>query len=139
MSDLSQKDFRGVPNTCTARKIIGCTQRAFHEQATIATAANTYLVGGCPCAHVGAVQDVVVYLSAAMASGESMTVDVLQNGTSIVGGAKTINTASGTEIHLPIAAGAMLSKGDKLTVSRVYTAGGTPAAPVNSVVVEWAD
>lgn len=139
MSELITRDFRGTPTTLTATKILAVLQRAIHEQATTASAAASNMTGGMVARHAGTVQDVWMQLSAAMGAGESMTLDVLVAGTSIItGGAVTINTASGTEIHLPVIAGSVVAKGQAVTCTRVYTAGSTPAAPLNVVVAEWA-
>lgn len=73
-------------------------------------------------------------------AGESMVVDILVNGASVLTGVYTYDSGSSPNTWYPASLdGAKLAvvKGDLISVSRVYTAGGS-ATPVaeNEVVIE---
>jgi hypothetical protein len=69
-----------------------------------------------------------------------MVVDVLKNGVSILTSTYTFDRtkSADVQIELPLAAAsANLATGDRLTVTRVYTAGGSPTMTATSVVIEY--
>ncbi len=92
----------------------------------------------------GVIGDLFILLDAVAGAGESMTVNVLKNGVSILSGAKTLDSTSANAaaaadrvslLSLLTAAGKSFVTGDVFTVTRVYTAGGTPTPMTNTTVV----
>lgn len=145
MSNLTTSDFTSSidgPNTAARRKIIGQCNRASHLQAVAATLAGAAMDAGSGIVlQPGNVREVFVQLVAACASGESMVVDVLKNGVSILSATLTINSTNGTakaQIAASVAAGAAVVAGDVLTCSRTYVAGGGPSMTQTRIVVEYA-
>lgn len=87
----------------------------------------------------GVVGDLYAQLTAAIASGESMSYDVLKNGSSILSAPLVVSgvTAAKTLVDLypsidPTKYGFV--KGDKFTVTRDYTAGGGATPMADNVV-----
>lgn len=75
------------------------------------------------------------------AAGESLTIDVLKEGVSILTApyAYDATAAAKTRIDLPLVADTVFALGDLLTVSRTYVAGGGPTPlGANKVVMEIA-
>lgn len=132
------KSLRTPFTSESARQIFGLLHQIKHQQLTAASA-SAQLMG--IATHAGKVNNLFYVIQEEFASGESMTLDVLRNGTSILqGGAVTLDdtTDVGARVGLPLLDGmADIAIGDFITVTRVYTAGGTPAAPANGVFMEW--
>ena len=140
MSKLSKKDLHTPFTSKTISKLIGFFLRGQSEQATAATAATAAVVGLTPATQSGKITSLYLVSSDAAASGESMVFDVLKNGVSILSATYTFNSTktADTQIELPLAAAsANIAVGDRIAVSRTYTAGGSPTMTATSVVVEY--
>ncbi len=94
----------------------------------------------------GEIVDAFIQMTAVVGAGESCTFQILKNGVSIFTGgtAKTVDATNGTakaQINLMDIipkANRFFVKGDLFTVTRVYTAGGTPTPFAhNEVSVEF--
>lgn len=91
--------------------------------------------------HDGQIGDAEVLLGTASAAGESMTVDILKNGTSIMTGGTPVTIAASSAKGSydlwsaidPAKRGYVV--GDLFTCSRVYTAGGTPTPMKDTTVI----
>ena len=88
----------------------------------------------------GRVDEVLIKMQAVPAAGESMTVDVLKNGVSILNAVVTCSTGTaGTPANLYQGSVnndlAGFVAGDIFTTTRTYTAGGTPTPMSNVEVV----
>lgn len=138
MSKLVKKDLHTPFTSHTIEKLMGVIQRCTHEQAVAADDAARALPGASPARHSGKVRSVFATLAVLPASGESMSYDVLVNGASILTAPVVVDsTYTDKYIELFAIAGAQISIGDLVTVTRDYTAGGGPAMTNNSISVEW--
>lgn len=118
-----------------AAKQIGKQEQLKHFQAAAADATEDPLgqVGFDGC-----IGDAYVLVGTACGAGESMTVDLLKNGVSVLTAVLTIDATTDTlnQIPLPIdPALASFLAGDVFTTTRDYTAGGTPTPMANTTVV----
>jgi hypothetical protein len=140
MSKLSKKDLHTPFTSKTISKLIGFFLRGQSEQATAATLASSAMVGLTPATQNGKITSLYLVSADNAASGESMVFDVLKNGVSILTATYTFNSSStkDAQIELPLAAAsANVAVGDRLTVARTYTAGGSPTMMATSVVIEY--
>lgn len=139
MSKLSKKDLHTPFNGKSLDKIAGYLLRGKSEQATAASLAADPMRHMVVATQNTTIQDLYLVSSAAAASGESMVFDVLVNGASILTSTYTYNSASAaaTQIKLPVnTAKRQINTGDRVTVTRTYTAGGTPSMAATAVVLE---
>lgn len=140
MSKLSKKDLHTPFTSKTISKLIGFFLRGQAEQAVAASLAAAPVAGLTPATQGGKITSLYLVSSDAAAAGESMVVDVLKNGVSILTAPYTLDATKlrDTQIELPLAAAsANILIGDRLTVTRTYAAGGTPTMTATSVVVEY--
>lgn len=140
MSKLSKKDLHTPFNSKTISKLIGFFLRGQSEQATAASLSAAPVVGLTPATQNGKITSLYLVSSDNAASGESMVIDVLKNGVSILTATYTFDSTKSrdAQIELPLAAAsANLVIGDRLTVTRTYTAGGSPTMTATSVVAEY--
>ena len=121
----------------TYAKLVGKLERKTSLQLTAASA-TIYV---WTATFNGVIADLGLSLSAVPATGESIVVDVLKNGASVLTGTYTVNPTTGASKFVdlflvldPTKTG--FAPGDVYTVSRVYTAGSTPAAPSSALLVE---
>lgn len=136
---LTKKDLHTPFTSKTIEKLLAHFDKAWSEQAT-ATDATLAVVNGTPVARAGKVRSIVFLADNACAAGESMVVDVLKNGVSILSATFTYDStkSANTLYELSVTTDAELAVGDVLTVSRDYTAGGGPTPLVNTkVVIFW--
>jgi len=84
----------------------------------------------------GEVVSVQAYNAAAAAAGEDMAVDVEIGGTTCLTGPMTLDDAAGTDVvDGTLDTGAVaFSAGDKVVITRTYTAGGGPTPIVGNAV-----
>ncbi len=105
---------------------------ATSAQAVAATAEETVMIA--PSA--GVIRSVKAVAGTTAAAGESMTVDVKINGTTVLTGVVTLDDTAGTTVQsgtldsLAIA----FAENDLITVARTYTAGGGPTPMANTLV-----
>lgn len=144
MSKLTKKDLHTPFTGATITKIMSHVLAKRSEQLVAASLATSLMAGGV-VTQAQTFQDAYAIIGVAMGAGESMTVDILVNGASILNAVLTIDSTSLPDVQLPvtlsaafIAAGKALNPGDRIQVTRVYVAGGAPTAPVNTVVLEAA-
>lgn len=140
---VTLKQFHTPFNSASIRKLLGQLFRASSEQKTAASLATSLMAGGI-ARHKGTIQDIWLVSGAACASGESMTFDILKNGTSILSGVYTLDSTKPNKEPISLLSlldptKADITWGDKLEVTRVYTAGGGPTPLINTRLdVEWA-
>jgi len=139
MSKVSRKDLHTPFQSHVVTRLIGQMHAAKSEQ--LVAADLTALMAGGVAKHAGKINSLFLVSSVACGSGESMDIDVLKNGVSILTAPYTIDdtTPVGEQIELPLVEHTEVAIGDILTVSRDYTAGGTPT-PMTATLVqcEWA-
>lgn len=142
MSTLKNKDFHSPMNSATIRKIVGHLNKIQHEQAVAADATASVFVGGGPLKQSGVIEDIYFISSIVAGAGESMTIDVLRNGVSILTGVYTFNATAPNAPDKQVSfkslltpAGRALNVGDVITVTRDYTVGGTPTPMAHNAVV----
>lgn len=144
MSNLKTVDVANTPYTPEiANRIIGHIAKQTSQQQVAATLAASLL---WIADFDGEIGDLYVQLSSATAAGETLTVDVLKNGVSVLTGGPALiaaATPAKTQVaifntpFLPFASTSKgFARGDVFTVSRVYTPGGTPTLAATSVVLE---
>ncbi len=107
---------------------LGEINKREHMQAVAATAAGDYL--GI-ATFDGNIVDAFIQCSVVVGAGESMTVDILKNGVSVLTGVVTVPAGTPAKSQIDIfkninRALVAFVKGDVFTTSRVYTPGGTP-------------
>ena len=144
MSKLTKKDLHTPFNGAAISRIMGHILAARSEQYPAATLAAALMLRGVVPA-IRTTQDLYVLFGVAFGAGESLTVDVLVNGVSILAAPYVLDAtqAPKTQIKLPISAafitvGKVLNAGDRIQVNRTYVAGGAPTAPANTIVLEAA-
>ena len=127
---LNNKDLHTPFNTLTLKKIKSVMLRGISEQAVAASLATAGADRMTPCPQDLTIKDIYVISNLVCAAGESMTYNVLVNGVSILSGVFTLDStkAAKTQHSLKslITGSLVLSAGDKVAVTRVYTAGGGP-------------
>ena len=104
-------------------------------QANQAVAASTTIFAGT--AHMSAQVQVELQAGALPAPGESMVIDVLKNGITILSSAVTLDATTYPTVRETIViveANNIVAKGDEFTVSLTYTQGGGPTPIVNTSV-----
>jgi len=106
--------------------------RASSYQATAATAAEVVMIA--PAA--GFIESVKAVAGAGAAAGESLTVDVKINGTTVLTAAIVLDAAAGTDVKSGTLDSAAIefAADDLISVERTYVAGGGPTPIVNSLV-----
>jgi len=82
----------------------------------------------------GELTSVQAVAGTAAAAGEDMACDVKVNGVSALSAAITLDDAAGTDVQSGTIATAAFSAGDKVTVARTYTAGGSPTPMTDTAV-----
>jgi hypothetical protein len=141
MSKVHQENYPHL-NRIGIHRVIGQTHAATSAQAAAASASASLL---WVATFMGQLGDLFIQLSAAVASGESMTYALLKNGSSVmVGGTPlTVNSTNGAAkaqikmLDNITEAGKSFVPGDVYAITRVYTAGGGPTPMAhNSVVLE---
>ena len=117
----------------TIKSIFGVMNEKSHAQAVAAD-----LVG----AHAftaefdGEIDEIVALAGAACAAGESCTIDVLKNGSTVLTSTAAFTATSGKVVRLALDKDKKSFKaGDVFTVTRDYTAGGTPTPLANTTVI----
>jgi hypothetical protein len=134
---VAKKDLHMPFNDVTLKKVRGVIMQLRDEQSAAATATTNHM-----CRNNGLVTRCEVGVGVAPAAGESMTIDIQKNGTSIlVGGPLSIDQAHATpkgcfDVTGNLVAGTQFAVSDVLTVVRTYTAGGGPAMTATCV---WVD
>ena len=111
---------------------------AHYQQSVAASLSAQPLVDGAPVRRAGTISAVTFISStAAHATDESMTVDVLKNGVSILTAVLTFNSTKSAKsrIACSISGTPTVVVGDVLTCTRVYTAGSSPSMTSNVVEV----
>lgn len=135
MSTPNFDDFLSPMGEKQAAKLIGQISAQSHLQATAADLVGAYL---WTATFPGVLNDFYVTASAACASGESCTFDLLKNGVSVLSAVGTLDsTSTNNQVNLfskITAAGRAFTTGDVFTVTRDYTAGGGPTPLANTVV-----
>lgn len=142
MSILTKKDLHTPFNNLTIQKIMGHILAKKSEQLAAAALATSLMTGGV-ITQRQVVQDLYALFGVAFGAGESLTIDVLVNGATILNATLVLDSTQTPDTQIPfvlsaafIAAGKVLNPGDRVQVTRTYTAGGAPTAPVNTVVLE---
>lgn len=114
--------------------MLGVAAQVTHFQATAADLAANYFF---TAEFAGKIDELVVTSSAVCAAGESMTIDVLKNGATILT-ATTAYVAAATDKVIKLLLDpnkASFVAGDVFTVTRDYTAGGGPTPLANTTVI----
>lgn len=143
MSVLTKTQFHTPLTGLNIERLMGVILRMQHPQAAAASASAS-LLG--VVTQSGELRSLTVLSAAIAASGESMTIDVLKNGVSIMLGGTpfTINatTVPAGDVRKQKELKALVDPaklsflaGDILTVTRVYTAGGGPTPMTATVVI----
>jgi len=142
MTEFTKRDLHTPFNEKTLTRLWGVMHRARNEQTVAASLATSPMSGANPAPSPpvgGTVLSAFFVSRVAAAAGESMTVDVLKNGVSILTGVLTFDAtkAAGEQVPLSLVPGATVKTGDALVVTRVYVAGGGPTMAQNGAFVEW--
>jgi hypothetical protein len=108
---------------------------AYSEQAVAATLAGDPAQNGAPARRAGTVTAVKLVSAVTAASGESMVIDVLKNGATILSSTYTYDSTktAKSRLALSVTGSTTIAVGDIITVSRTYTAGSTPAMTYTGV------
>jgi hypothetical protein len=136
MPQLKQGDLRFPLNGSSAARLRARIDRISSNQATAATLTEQYI-----SETAGKIQALSVVIAATPGVGESLVVDVQNNGVSLLTAPATLDSAtSGKGVKsLPVIANSFIAAGDVITFIRTYTAGGAPAlATPNRIVLEVA-
>lgn len=136
---MSKQDNADLTTPFTPRtnnKLLGHINRMSSSQIVAASLAADVMGQAADDHFIG---DLFLVSGAIAASGESMTVDVLKNGVSILSGVYTIDASTpvGAQVSLLSLIDAdkrTLAPSDILTCTRVYTAGGGPTPMLNTGV-----
>ena len=137
------RNFHTPFNGAGIRYLVRKLTAAFSEQKTAATLATSLMNRGV-VTHPGKIEEILLTTGpAACDASESMVFDVLKNGSSILTATytydSTVTPGQHSLMSLLDPTKAVLAVGDKLEVSRTYTAGGTPTPMTHTRVdVEWA-
>lgn len=139
MSQFKAADFQGVFTEGNFGKFIGRISAIRSLQAVMATLAAdpTGLI-----TFDGQIGDVFAVFQNVLASGESVSVDVLKNGVTVLTAPVVINAAlMGGKKYVPLfkfvdKAKLALREGDLITITRTYTAGGTPVGGASAIYLE---
>jgi hypothetical protein len=123
---ISEKSLRGLGNNVTINRLLGWFNRITHFQGTPATATTKAGLITQP----GVVGEVYLVVRGVAAAGESLGVDVLVNGVSVLTAPYTFdatkNALVGTQIPLPIDETKVnLACGDLVSFQRTLTGGST--------------
>jgi len=139
---LKEKDFRFPLTTAGIKRHVANAGKAWHSQAVAATSGPDQMTCGF-AGHAGRMLMVRVLFDATPGVGESMTIDVLVGGVSILHGgvpiALDLTNIVGKE-WLELALDSSLTNvdlGDVLTVNRTYVAGAGALAN-NVIEAYWA-
>lgn len=148
MSVLKRNDFHTPLSNVGITKLFGHVTRCRSEQTAAASLAASPLSGGNPITQDATIVDAYVISSAVAGSGESIVVDLLLNGVSLLSGTYTFDSTKTAKTQLKLALSSMpgvggrggpkVVAGDILTCTRTYTAGGSPTMVASAVVVELA-
>ena len=139
MTRLAKKDLHVPFNNKTLNKVASYLLRGRSEQAVAATAAGAAMAHLTVATQNLTIRDAYFLSASAAGVGESMAIDLLVNGASILTAPYTFDAtaAAKTQIKLPVdPAKQQINIGDKVTVSRTYVAGGGPTMTASVVVVE---
>lgn len=132
--------FKTPFNDTNIHLLIGKIGRAFIEKGVLSTTFTASLMTRGVSTHTGQLRKVFVATSATMASGESVVIDVLKNGVSMLSSTYTLDSTV-TDKLIDLADltvnTTQIGVGDLITCTGTYTAGGGPAHPSISVSVEW--
>ena len=136
MSQHTNKEFRGISHSDNSRKVRGILNRCISYQAAAATAAGVAMTPGMAL-DKGTVREIFAVIDTAFGAAETLTVDVLVNGVSILAAPVVldVNTAVGVQVPIAVPAGTVLAVGDVLTVSR--TLASTDQTPANTIGLEY--
>jgi hypothetical protein len=144
MSKISRRDFHTPFNSTTVTRLLGQFHAARSEQLAPADAAGVLMSGGI-ARHSGKLNSLYLITSVVCGAGESMTVDVLKNGVSILTAPYSIGPTTPIKEHVDLMGlladpNVDIAIGDVLTTTRDYTAGGA-ATPMTATLVqaEWAN
>lgn len=133
---LVQKTLHAPMNANSIRLVRGRIERIVSKQGAAATLTENEILDGS-----GNLQELYLVAAAVAASGESLTINVLKNGVSILTAPFVYDSPdpSDTVISLPVLPDVSFVLGDVITVARTYVAGGGPT-PIgaNKVVLEYA-
>jgi len=109
----------------------GSVQVVTDEQITAATKTTVAFIAPAD----GEIVYVAAYPQVAAAAGESMTIDVKINGTTVLTAVVTLDDSTSTDVVAgTLAAAVAFSQGDKITIERAYTAGGGPTPMTDTAV-----
>lgn len=142
---VSLRHFHTPFSKASIKYLVRKIHQAVSEQKTAATLAASLMNGGV-VSYPGVIKAIAIVLGpAAPASGESMVFDVLKNGTSVLTSAYTYDSTkaalAGSIVDLTNLIDptkAAVGIGDKLEVTRTYTAGGGPTPMTHTrVFVEF--
>ena len=146
MSKLSKKDLHTPFSGPTLSKVMAYVLGLIKsEQKTAADLSASLMVNGI-ITQDRKVRELWCQLSAQFEASETMTIDVLVNGVSILDSVLSLDGTSDADTQIPftlssafIDAGQMLYVGDVVTVTRNWTTGGgVDTTPANVVVMEAA-
>ena len=124
--EIAEKSLRGLGNNVTINRLIGWWNRITHFQGTPATATDKAGLITQP----GVVGEVYLVVRGEADVGESLVVDALVNGVSVLTAPYTFdptkNTLVGTQIPLPLDETKVnLACGDIVSFQRTLTGGST--------------
>lgn len=136
MPQTTQTLLRSPASSRSAKKLRARIDRHASSQAVAATLSDVMVVDVG-----GQIQALTAIIGATPAAGESLVVDVLRNGVSILSAPYTFSNALPGKVvrDLVPVAGTTIVIGDVITINRTYTAGGgpTPIGP-SRVILEVA-
>lgn len=139
MSKLAKKDLHFPLNSVALNKLAGFLLRGVSEQLVAANLVAAPMLRLAPASQAGQFKSLYFLSGAPAAAGESMVVDVLVNGVSILSSTLTFDStkAADTQYEFAITAGKeKYNAGDIVTVTRTYVAGGGPTMTATTVVGE---
>lgn len=116
------------------KSVVGVANSKLHFQAVGATLATQHLF---TAEFDGELDELIATASASAAAGESMTIDVLKNGATVLTATTAFAASGGSKVVKLLLDPDKKSfvTGDVFTTSRVYTAGGGPTPVANTTVI----
>ena len=138
MSILRDKDLHTPMTTTTIQKVLGVMQAVKTSQDPAADLTHTFVAD-----HAGKVRSLYIVMETPFVADEAMTINVTQNGTSIMTGLVAQNitatsTAAGAQVELDYIKSTVFAAGDVIAIVRDYTdGGGADSLAANCIGIEW--
>jgi len=130
-SGADVRSLEDILNELIAQINSGGISSGAHAQITAASETDGVLIAPAD----GEITYAAAFANVAAAAGESMTFDVQVEGVTVLTGVITVDDAATTAVVAgTLIADPSFSAGDRITVDRVYVAGGGPTPMTNTLV-----